>query len=484
MFEFTVQEIAAATGARLVAGESAHVCRGCVIDSRQVAEDSVFVAFPGERVDGNDYASQAIAAGAAAVVLTRTPSSELVAEAVAARCAVLACDDAEEFLLRLAHVYRMRLGCTVVGITGSIGKTTTKDTVSALLATRYRVWATKGNYNNLIGLPLTILSAPADTQVLVLEMGMNARGEIERLAACARPSLGVITMIGTSHIGMLGSRENIARAKAEMVSGMVPVPEGAEAGEPGAAPVLVLSAEDDFTPFIRDEFALPAGVDVVLAGRGADDTVRATNITLDAAGHPHFDLTLANGETVHTELSVTGAQSVANAVLAAALAERLGIDAAAMDATFKQLEITGRRQEFRTAACGACMIDDTYNASPESTAAALDLLEMLPVQGRRVAILGEIGELGDEGPRLHALVGAYAAAKKPDLLVCVGTDCAEEMAAAARLMGMPARAVLRAQDTAAATALVAPVLRSDDTVLVKGSRFVGLDRLVEEVCAC
>ena len=437
MFEFTVETIAGATGASTVAGDPARICRGCFIDSRLVERDGLFVAFSGERVDGNDFAPQAVSAGAAAVVLTRTPEDTLLEQAEAAGCAVLVADDAQEFLLRLAHVYRAELACTVVGVTGSIGKTTTKDFLAALLGARFRVWATKGNYNNLIGLPLSILSAPRDTQVLVLEMGMNARGEIERLAACAEPSLAVITKVGTSHIGMLGSRENIARAKAEIVSGMRPVPSRSEAGVPGAAPVLVLSGEDDFTPFIRDEFALPAAVEVVLAGTGADDEVRASNIELDVEGH-----LLASGESVRITLAVTGAQSVSNAVLAAALAERLGIDAATMEAAFKRLAITGRRQELRRAACGARVIDDTYNASPESTAAALDLLEMLPVSGRRIAVLGEIGELGEEGPRLHALVGSYAAAKKP----------------------------------------VRQSLRSDDTLLVKGSRFLGLDRLVEEVC--
>lgn len=482
MFEFTVETIAGATGASVVAGDPARICRGCFIDSRLVERDGLFVAFSGERVDGNDFAPQAVSAGAAAVVLTRTPEDTLLEQAEAAGCAVLVADDAQEFLLLLAHVYRAELACTVVGVTGSIGKTTTKDFLAALLGARFRVWATKGNYNNLIGLPLSILSAPRDTQVLVLEMGMNARGEIERLAACAEPSLAVITKVGTSHIGMLGSRENIARAKAEIVSGMRPVPSRSEAGVPGTAPVLVLSGEDDFTPFIRDEFALPAAVEVVLAGTGADDEVRASNIELDVEGHPSFDLLLASGESARITLAVTGAQSVSNAVLAAALAERLGIDAATMEAAFKRLAITGRRQELRRAACGARVIDDTYNASPESTAAALDLLEMLPVSGRRIAVLGEIGELGEEGPRLHALVGSYAAAKKPDLLVCVGTACAEEMAAAARLMGMPARSVAIAGDTERATEFVRQSLRPDDTLLVKGSRFLGLDRLVEEVC--
>ncbi len=175
----------------------------------------------------------------------------------------LATDDPEEFLLRLAHVYRLELGCLVVGITGSIGKTTTKDVLAAVLAKRYRVWATKGNFNNLIGMPLTVLAAPADTEVLVLEMGMNHFHEIERLSQSANPNLAIVSKIGTSHIGILGSRENIARAKSEIVQGMC------AAGD--FSPLLVLGGEDDFTPFIRDTFAQPAGIDVMLAGVSDDD---------------------------------------------------------------------------------------------------------------------------------------------------------------------------------------------------------------------
>ena len=182
MIEIAVNNLAAATGARTVTGEADRVCRGCVIDSRQVEEGTIFVAFPGENVDGNDFASRAVQSGAGAVVMTREPEAELVSLAQDKGCAILLTDDPEEFLLRLAHAYRLELGCLVVGITGSIGKTTTKDVLAAVLAKRYRVWATKGNFNNLIGMPLTVLSAPADTEVLVLEMGMNHFHEIERLS--------------------------------------------------------------------------------------------------------------------------------------------------------------------------------------------------------------------------------------------------------------------------------------------------------------
>ena len=273
MIEIAVNNLVAATGARTVTEGVDRVCRGCVIDSRQVEEGTIFVAFPGEKVDGNDFASRAIEAGAGAVVMTREPDPESVSLAQDKGCAILLTDDPEEFLLRLAHAYRLELGCLVVGITGSIGKTTTKDVLAAVLAKRYRVWATKGNYNNLIGMPLTVLSAPADTEILVLEMGMNHFHEIERLSQSANPNLAIVSKIGTSHIGILGSRENIARAKSEIVQGMC------AAGD--FLPLLVLGGEDDFTPFIRDTFAAPAGVDVMLAGVSDDDEVRARDIRVD-----------------------------------------------------------------------------------------------------------------------------------------------------------------------------------------------------------
>lgn len=480
--ELAVKDIQEATGARLLAGDPGSACTRCIIDSREAAAGDLFVAFPGERVDGNDFAAPAIEAGAAAVALTREPSKELLDLAHERGCAVFALDDAEDFLLSLAHRWRRILGCTVVGITGSIGKTTTKDVLAGVLRQRFRVHVTGGNFNNLIGMPLTILSAPRDTQVLVLEMGMNSRGEIERLTRCAEPSLAVITKIGTSHIGMLGSRENIARAKAEIVDGMVPVPVGAEAGRPGAAPLLVLTGEDPFTPFIADTFARPAGVEVLCAGLEESDAVSATAIELGDDGCPSFTLTLEDGSHARTELAITGRQSVSNAVLAAAVASRLGVTVAEIDHAFRALQITGRRQEVRHAASGARIIDDSYNASPESTAAALDLLCTLPTRGRRIAVLGEMGELGDESKRLHGLVGAYAAAKKLDLMVCVGTDGAAEMLAAARLMGMDEDVTLSAATADEAVRLIGGDLGPDDTVLVKGSRFVGLDRFVEEVC--
>ena len=483
MIEIAVNNLAASTGARTVTEEVDRVCRGCVIDSRQVEEGTIFVAFPGEKVDGNDFASRAIESGAGAVVMTREPDAELVSLAQDKGCAILLTDDPVEFLLRLAHVYRLELGCLVVGITGSIGKTTTKDVLAAVLAKRYRVWATKGNFNNLIGMPLTVLSAPADTEVLVLEMGMNHFHEIERLSQSANPNLAIVSKIGTSHIGILGSRENIARAKSEIVQGMC------AAGD--FSPLLVLGGEDDFTPFIRDTFSQPAGIDVMLAGVSDDDEVRARvihgevrarDIRVDDEGHPVFTLDFGQGDTVDTMLAIPGVQSVPNAVKAAAVAYRLGVTPEQIDAAFRGLTITGHRQEIKRAKSGARIIDDSYNASAESMAAGLDLLCSLICDGSRMAILGEMGEMGDEAPRMHELVGAYAAAKKLDMLACVGGELAQLMADAARMMGMDEDRIQVFSDYQQVLDRMGGALENHDVVLVKGSRFVELDRFVEGVC--
>ena len=474
MIEIAVNNLAAATGARTVTEEVDRVCRGCVIDSRQVEEGTIFVAFPGEKVDGNDFAPRAIESGAGAVVLTREPDDGLLSLAQEKGCAVLLTDDPEDFLLRLAHAYRTQLGCLVIGITGSIGKTTTKDVLAAVLSKRYRVWATKGNFNNLIGMPLTVLSAPADTEVLVLEMGMNHFHEIERLSQSANPNFAIVTKIGTSHIGILGSRENIARAKSEIVQGMRAADD--------FSPLLVLGGEDDFTPFIRDTFAAPAGVDVMLAGVSDDDEVCASDIRVDDEGRPVFTLDFGAGESIETMLAIPGAQSVPNAVKAAAVGVRLGVTPEQIDAAFRGLTITGHRQEIKRAASGARIIDDSYNASAESMAAGLDLLCSLICDGSRMAILGEMGEMGDEAARMHELVGAYAAAKKLDMLVCVGGELAVLMADSARMMGMDEDRIQVFADYQQVLDRMGGALEKDDVVLVKGSRFVELDRFVEGVC--
>ena len=481
MFEMTVSEIVAATGARLVAGDGARPCRGACIDSREVREGTAFVAFAGERVDGNAFAPGAARSGAGCVVLTAEPSDDVLAAAAETGCAVLRADgdDGERFLLRLAAAWRAaHPGWVVVGVTGSVGKTTTKDMLARALSPRFATHATAGNLNNLIGMPLTLLSAPEGTEALVVEMGMNHPGEIEALAAAAAPALAVVTNVGTSHIGLLGSRDNIARAKAEMVSGMRDA-RGTAAGD--VARCLALVGEDDYCDFIADGYARPAGVDVVLVGASARDAVRASGVELDEEVHATCDVTCPDGWSRRTRLPVPGRHLVPDLLLALAVAWRLGVDRDEACAAVESMPPTHMRLEVVGGDGRPRVIDDTYTASPASMAAALDVLCSLPCEGRRVAVLGEIGELGDEAEALHGLVGAYAAAKPLDMLCLVGGDLAARMREAAVTMGASPDAVETFGSADEAARVLGPVLGAGDLVLAKGSRAAGLDAFVREV---
>ena len=476
MIRLSETEIVAATGAELLSSGARAICGEAVIDSRAAGEGTVFVAFAGEHVDGNAYLVSAARQGAAAVVASREVAPDEIAELASLGCAVLraAGDDCEEFLLRLARRVRdAHPEWLVVGVTGSVGKTTTKEMLAAAFGAQRRTHATRGNLNNLIGLPLTVLSAPDDAEVLVCELGMNHAGEISRMSAACRPSLACITNVGTSHIGLLGSRENIARAKAEVVSGM--------RGRDGVAPTLALTSSGDFTPFIEDGFARPAGVDVMHVGAAAGDDVRALGVTLDDEGRATVEIACSDGWSRSARLTVPGRGAADDLLLAVALVWRAGLDRDAAVDAIESMPATSMRLDVREAACGARVIDDSYNAAPASMASSLDVLASMACAGRRVAVLGEMGELGDEASRLHGYVGAYAAAKGVDLLVLVGGSLAAEMAEAARTMGLSEDAIECLPTVDDAVRVIAPVLGEGDLVLVKASRAAGLDNFVRGV---
>lgn len=358
-----------------------------------------------------------------------------------------------------------------------MGKTTTKDMLAAALAERYRVHATKGNLNNLIGLPLTLLTASPTDEVLVCEMGMNHPGELARLSACARPTVALITNVGTSHVGMLGSRENIARAKAEILVGMRPTSED----QGGVHSFLAMTSDNDFARLIEDEFARPAGIEVIYVGGSTSAQLHAEDIHLDGEGFAHLTLSFTDGLRLDAKLGVPGLHVVPDVLLVMAVAERLGVDRRAAAVAVERMPQTHMRLEVVKRQGRPRVIDDSYNASPDSMASALDVLSSMSCVGRRVAILGEMGELGDEARRLHGYVGAYAAAKRPDLLVVVGNEWASEMAEAALTMGLSEDRIERALDVGEASRVIVPALTEDDLVLVKASRAVGLDALVREV---
>ena len=474
MIRMTVAEMLAATCAELVAGSHDVVFEGVVIDSRQAGAGNAFVAFSGERVDGNEYVAGALRAGANVAVMTRKVDEDALAAArETGGCIVRARDDdAEAFMLALAGAWRERNShWIVVGVTGSVGKTTTKDMLAAAIGASRRVHATKGNFNNLLGVPLTLFAADPEDEVLVVEMGMNHAGELTRISACARPDVAVITNVGTSHIGNLGSREGIARAKAEVVGGM--------RHEGPVVPTLVMHANDDFTGFIESEYCEPSGVSVYRVG-GRDGFLTAHDVTLDENGLASMSLVFQDGTSLVGELSLPGQAMVEDALSAMGVAEILGLPREASLAAIGSMKPARLRVEVTQTKRSARIINDAYNASPSSMAAALDLLCSMTCSGRRIAVLGEIGELGEMSDRLHAMVGAYAAAKPLDMLCVVGGEAADSLVDGARTMGFSDDHLSRFATAAEAARVLVPVLEADDLVLVKASRSVGLELFAKE----
>ncbi|MBP3894377.1 MAG: UDP-N-acetylmuramoyl-tripeptide--D-alanyl-D-alanine ligase [Atopobiaceae bacterium] len=492
MLSMSIADMLEATGATLLCGDPERVVTGVTTDSRSVEDGSVFVCFAGERVNGNRFAAQAVEAGAGAVVLTEDAPDGLADLADAHGCALLRAasveektpDDtdpsATEFLLRLAAAWRERNDqWVVVGVTGSVGKTTTKDMLACGLATQFATHATKGNFNNLIGLPLTLLAASPDDEVVVAEMGMNHAGELARLTKVARPTVALVTNVGTSHIGFLGSREAIACAKAEIVRGMT----ASDAATGSVRPCLVLTEDNDFGTLIDERFCQPAGVEVVRVGTSAASDVRAEGITLDEQGLPSFELAFGDGWHERVALDTPGRHVVSDFLIAMAIADRLGADRSAVAQAIAHMPQTHMRLEVLTAPGRPRVIDDSYNASPNSIAAALDVLCSMECDGRRVAVLGQVGELGSEAERLHGYIGAYAAAKPLDLLVFVGGEDAGHMAEAARTMGFSEDRLEVLPTAQRALEVIGPVLAEGDLVLAKGSRSVGLDVFAKGVLA-
>ena len=481
MLQLSMNEVANVTGADVLVGGGGRVSN-VVIDSRQVGEGSLFVCFSGERVDGNAYAPSAIEKGASAVVLTAKPDESVKRMALDRGCTLMraAGDDATEFLLKLAAAWRERNPqWVVVGVTGSVGKTTTKDMLAAGLAVGGAVHATAGNHNNLIGLSLTLLSADSADEFVVCEMGMDHSGELTRLAAVAHPDVSLITNVGTSHIGILGSREAIAHAKAEILSGMRPT-DDSHASVPSC---LVMTSDNDFGELIETQYAVPAGVEVLRVGTAEGGAVTLRSQSIDDEGCATVGIAFPDGCELFTRLSIPGTHVVSDFLLAMAIIWRLGVDRALAAKAISRMEHTGMRLEIKQVPGRPRVIDDSYNASPNSMAGALDVLCSMACEGRRVAVLGEVGELGEESARLHGYIGAYAAAKHPDLLVFVGGEAADAMAEAASTMGFSSDLIERFDDGASALDALRGVFGEKDLVLVKASRFMGLDEFAKGVLA-
>jgi UDP-N-acetylmuramoyl-tripeptide--D-alanyl-D-alanine ligase len=457
VIRLTAGEIAQAVGGRLSGDADAVVTGRVTVDSRTVAPGDLFVALPGERVDGHEYLAAAASAGAAAALVAR-PDPALPCVAV---------DDPVAGLGRLAAAVHGRLtagGLGTVGITGSSGKTSTKDLLGQVLAAAAPTVSPPGSYNNDIGLPLTVLDADGSTRFLVLEMGARGPGHIARLCAVARPQVGVVLNVGSAHLGEFGSADGVARAKGELVEALA---------DDGTA---VLNADD---PRVL-AMAGRTRARVVTTGRGDDADVRATDVVLDEQARARFTLT-AHGGSHPVTLQVVGEHQVANALSAAAAALALGLPPVQVAQALSAAAPRSRwRMEVTRRPDGVTVVNDAYNANPESMRAALAALAGLPAS-RRIAVLGAMAELGPGAPAEHERLGRDAAAAGTDLIVAVGADAvgiADGAVAAGRRAGEES---VHVADRTAARELLDDLLRPGDVVLVKASRSYGLERLAADL---
>ena len=450
---WTLDQIAEATGGRLEGeslGESARVSvvvDGVTQDSREVQPGMLFVPLVAER-DGHDFIEQAVTAGALAYLTSQG--------ATVAGVPAVVVPDTFRALRDLAAQARSRLGdLPVVGITGSVGKTTTKDLLAAVLGRSKRVWASRRSFNNEIGVPITLIAAPEDTEVLVVEMGARRGGHITDLCALARPSLGVVTTVGLAHTSEFGSLDAVVAAKRELVEALPPAQEGGVALLNADVPEVVSMAGS-------------TRARVVTFGVGGD--VTAAGLTLDEELTPRFTLTSHRGD-VDVVLGARGAQSVDNALAAAAAALELGVPLEGIAAGLADPDLSPLRMELLRTASGARLLNDCYNANPLSMRAALHALKALPAR-RRIAVLGTMAELGEYAAGEHAAVSALAASLDIEVLAVDAPDYASG-----------GTRVVHADSIESAAAALAEMggLGPEDSVLVKGSRVAELERLIERL---
>ena len=441
-------------GTRHGGARDAVVTGPVLIDSRAAEPGALFAAVRGERADGHDYAAAAVAAGAVGALVERPVAGGVPAVVV---------DDVVAALGRLARGVVDRLPeLTTVGITGSSGKTSTKDLLAQLTARLGPTVAPVGSFNNEIGHPLTVLRADAGTRYLVLETSARGVGHIAYLTRIAPPRIGVVLNVGSAHIGEFGSRDVVARAKGELVESLT------------AHGTAVLNADD---PLVRTMAARTAAK-IVTFGRAPDATVRATGERLDERGRPRFSLVTPEG-TQPVTLRLYGAHSVSNALAAAATARELGLPPSEIAAALSEATTVSRwRMEVGERADGVTVVNDAYNANPESMRAALDALRHMAHGRRSYAVLGGMAELGAVSREEHEKIGRYAAESGVSGLVVIG-EAAAPVLAGAKQVGSWNGECVQVDDSAAAVAALGGRLRPRDVVLVKGSRVAGLERVAQ-----
>lgn len=444
-----LSDVAEAVGGRL-RGNDATVSV-VETDSRRVEPGALFVALPGTRSDGHEFVHEALARGAAAAIVQSAGSDGTVIEVA----------DTGRALLDLAADERRRMDTRLIGVTGANGKTSTKDLSAAVLSTRFRTWANPASFNNEVGLPMTLLGAEPGTEVVIAEMGARREGDVALLCEVARPDVVVVTNIGVAHMGIFGSWDAIARAGAEPVEWL------------GRDGVAILNADDAVVRAYGDR----ARARVVTFGVDAPADVRALDVVLDDGGRASFSLEVG-GERERVDLAVAGEHMVPNALAAAAIGIEFGLTAAECAAALKGARIAAWRMETFTTSRGVVVVNDAYNANPESMSAALKTSRWMARRGRLAAVLGHMAELGPIAFEEHERLGELLVRIGVDRLITVG-EPARAIARAAIREGQLPQDVASYGEPAEAASDVRAWARPGDVVLLKGSRVVGLERAAE-----
>ncbi len=452
MEPISIKQIVDALGATLLCGDENIIIKSITTDSRKSGENMLFIPLVGENFDGHDFIKASFDNGAVASLTHKK-------EITPCEKALIYVDDTKEALCNLARSYLERNRTNVVALTGSVGKTTTKDMVAAALSEKYNVLKTQGNFNNDIGLPLTVFNIDKSHDIAVLEMGMNHFGEIHKLVSIAHPDKAIITNVGMSHIENLGSREGILSAKMEIVDYF-------DEGN-----MLFLNGDDDMLSKAKHK----KGYKITTFGIENEDVdFRAVNIA-KSPRHIEFDI-LYDEKSVHIELAVPGRHNVYNALCAFAIAKSFDIEDEKITKGLAGFCPSGMRMNIESAG-EITLINDCYNASPSSVEAALDVLCALKSK-RHIAILGDMLEMGDYAQKAHTQLGEKIAGMNVDMLLCVGNE-AKNMCIGAKSMGMDAKKVYHFKDNKELTLCLKKLIEKGDAVLVKASRSMRFEQIAQ-----
>lgn len=457
MKPLTIKEISEAVKGKLIQGEDGLKIDNICTDSRKIKPGDLFIALIGDKFDGHSFVKESVNKGAGAVIVEKKVS-------IKAEAAIISVENTAKALQNLAHYYRMKFDeLEVIAITGSVGKTTTKDMIASILQKKYKVLKSSGNFNNYIGLPLSLLSLTGNEDFAVLEMGMSEIGEIERLTEIAFPQTGVITNVGPTHLETLGTVTNVAHGKSELIEGLPST---------GRA---VLNYDNEYVRPMSSSFK---GEKIVYYGLNEKADIYADEIKIDS--HNNFSVFNVHYKNYNLEINLNkpGRHNVYNALAAIAVGREYGVGWKDIKQALISLQISSLRMDIKEYK-GSKIINDTYNANPLSMQASINVLEGISV-GKTVAVLGDMLELGTSKEEAHLRLGEFVVAKEIDFLITVG-ELAKLIARRATAEGMDRKQIFIVNDNQQAAEKIVNILEPDTTVLIKGSRGMKMEEIVDIV---